>query len=67
MRRGHDTRKAVTRVLPKHKCHIESLLEYKSDDENDSDTDADSLKEGLDQPPAKRTGPFLSYLSSDFN
>ena len=63
LRRGldSDTLKAVKRVLPKHKHHFENLFEYKSDDEDDSDTDADSLEYGLDQPPAKRTGPFPSY------
>ena len=35
MRRGLDSRKAVKRVLPKHKHHFESLFEYKSDDEDD--------------------------------
>ena len=60
MRRGLDSRKAVKRVLPKHKHHFESLFEYKSDaDVNDSDSD--SLEDVLDQPPAKRMGPFPSY------
>ena len=36
MRRGLDSRKAVKRVLPKHKRQFESLFEYKSDDEDDS-------------------------------
>ena len=48
MRRGLDSRKAVKRVLPKHKHQFESLFEYKSDDEDDSGTDADSLEDGLD-------------------
>ena len=48
MRRGLDSRKAVKRVLPKHKHRFESLFEYKSDDEDDSGTDADSLEDGLD-------------------
>ena len=33
MRRGLDSRKAVKRVLPKHKHHFESLFEYKPDDD----------------------------------
>ena len=45
MHRGLDSRKAVKRVLSKHKHQFESLFEYKSDDEVDSDTDADSLKD----------------------
>ena len=61
MRRGLDSCKAVKRVLPKHKHQFESLFEYKLDDEDDSDTDADSFEDGLDQSPAKRTGPFPSY------
>ena len=61
MRRGLDTRKAVKKLLPKHKHQFENLFEYKSDDEDDCDTDADSLEDGLDQPPAKRTEPFPSY------
>ena len=61
MRQGLDSRKAVKRVLPKHIHQFESLFEYKSDDGDDSDTDAESLEDGLDQPPAERTGPFLSY------
>ena len=50
------TRYSWKQPLPKHKHHFESLFEYKSDDEDDSGTDADSLEDGLDQPPAKRTG-----------
>ena len=62
MRRGLDTRKAVKRVLSKHKHHFESLFQYKSDGEDDNDTDADSVEDGLDQPlPTKRTGPFPTY------
>lgn len=62
MRRGLDTRKAVKRVLPKHKHHFESLFEYKSDDEDENDdTDSDGLEDDSDQPPAKRTGPFPTY------
>ena len=37
MHRDPDTRKAVKRVLPKHKHHFENLFEYKSDDEDDED------------------------------
>ena len=48
MRRGLNSRKTVKRVLPKHKHQFESLVEYKSDDADDSDTDADSLEDGLD-------------------
>ena len=61
MRRGLDSRKAVKRVLPKHKHHFESLFEYKSDDEDANDSDSDSLEDTLDQPPAKRMGPLPSY------
>ena len=61
MRRGLDSRKAVKRVLPKHKHRFESLFEYKSDDKDDSNTDAGSLEDGLDLSPAKHTGPFPSY------
>ena len=49
MRRGPDSRKAEERVLPKHKHQFESLFEHMSDDEDDSDTDLDSLEDGLDQ------------------
>ena len=59
--RGSDISKAVKRVLPRHKHQFESLFEYISDDEDNSDTDADSLEDGLDQPPAKGTGPFSSH------
>ena len=45
MRWGLDSSKAVKRVLPKHKHQFESLFEYKSDDEDDSNTDADSLED----------------------
>ena len=45
MRWGLDSSKAVKKVLPKHKHQFESLIEYKSDDEDDSDTDADSLED----------------------
>ena len=51
----------VKRVLPKHKHHFESLLEYKSDDEDANDSDSDSLEDVLDQPPAKRKGLFPTY------
>ena len=34
MRRGLNIRKAVQRVLPKHKHPFENLFEYKSDDED---------------------------------
>ena len=63
MRRGLDTRKAVKRVLLKHKHHFESLFEYKSDDEDTNDSDSDSLEDVLHQPPAKRRpkGPFPTY------
>ena len=45
MRWGLDSSKAVKRVLPKHKHQFKSLFEYKSDDEDDSNTDADSLED----------------------
>ena len=58
MRRGLDTRKAVKRVLPKYKHQFESLFEYKSDDEDDSDADSESLEDSRYQPPAKRPSLF---------
>ena len=51
-----DSRKAV-----KSRHQFENLFEYKSDDEDDSDRDADSLEDGLDRPHAKRTWPLPSY------
>ena len=45
MRWGLDSSKAVKKVLPKHKHQFEKLIEYKSDDEDDSDADAESLED----------------------
>ena len=45
MRWGLHSSKAVKRVLSKHKHQFESLFKYKSGDEDDSDTDAGSLKD----------------------
>ena len=64
MRRGLDTHKAVKRVLPKHKHHFDSLFVFKPDDEDANDSDSDSLEDVLDQPPAKRKGPFLNSLKT---
>ena len=59
---GLDTRKAVKRVLHKHKHHLEGLFEYKSSDEDGYDLDADRVEDDLDQPlPAKRMGLFPIY------
>ena len=45
MRWGLHSSKAVKRVLSKHKHQFESLFEYKSDDEDDSNTDAENLED----------------------
>ena len=55
------TSKTSKRVLPTHKRNFDSLFEYNSDDEDDNDTDTDSVEDVLDQPEAKRTGPFPGY------
>ena len=65
MRRCLDSYKAVKRVLPKHKHQFESLFEYKSDDEDDSDIDVDSLEDGLDHcQPREEYGPISVLLKT---
>ena len=60
MRKDLDSRKAVKRVLHKHKHHFESLFEYKSGDEDANDSDSNSLEDVLDHPHTKHMGPLPS-------
>ena len=62
MRRGLNTRKAVTKLLAKHKHHFESPFECKSDDEDDNDMGTDCAEDVFGSATHDaRTGPFSAY------